>query len=135
MQFNRPDLVFSDAALAQLRHYSWPGNVRELHHVVERACLLCSGNSISAEDLQITLAPTPGSGPDPGPNSGSSLDTKAEPPSDHVLAQMTLDEAERWLIELHLARQDGNAALVAKTLGISRSGIYRRLEKYGIKYR
>jgi DNA-binding NtrC family response regulator len=122
-QFARPDLVFSDDALTHLCHYHWPGNVRELHHVVERACLLCRNNAISVEDLQVTLA----TNPDPG--------LKPVTPGDHPVEKMTLDEAERWLIELHLAKQDGNAALVAKALGLSRSAIYRRLDKYGISYK
>jgi DNA-binding NtrC family response regulator len=122
-QFGRPDLVFSDDALTHLCHYNWPGNIRELHHVVERACLLCAGNAISAEDLQVTL--TTSAGPSQTP----------EPPGEHPLEKMTLDEAERWLIELQMAKQDGNAALVAKALGLSRSAIYRRLDKYGINYR
>ncbi|MEH6586267.1 MAG: sigma-54 dependent transcriptional regulator [Halioglobus sp.] len=121
-QFSRPDLVFSDEAVTHLCQYNWPGNVRELHHVIERACLLCPGDAISADDLQLTLATTT----DPGQNIN---------PANDQLEKMTLEEAERWLIELHLTKQDGNAALVAKALGLSRSAIYRRLDKYGMNYR
>jgi DNA-binding NtrC family response regulator len=105
----RPITSFSDAALSALRRYSWPGNVRELNHVVERAVLMARGNAIEPADLRLTAAPAPG-------------DRKA----------MTLDEVELDAIRAALARHDGNVIAAADELGMSRSALYRRMEKFGL---
>src|SRR5688572_6055567 len=105
----RPITSFSDAALSALRRYSWPGNVRELNHVVERAVLMARGTAIEPADLRLTAAPAPG-------------DRKA----------MTLDEVELDAIRSALARHDGNVIAAADELGMSRSALYRRMEKFGL---
>jgi DNA-binding NtrC family response regulator len=105
----RPITSFSDAALSALRRYSWPGNVRELNHVIERAVLMARGSAIEPADLRLTAAPTPG-------------DRKA----------MTLDEVELDAIRAALARHDGNVIAAADELGMSRSALYRRMEKFGL---
>jgi DNA-binding NtrC family response regulator len=101
---------FSDAAIAALRRYSWPGNVRELNHVIERAVLLCAGSTLEPADLRL---PSSGAG---SPERGA----------------QTLDEAERELIAATLGRHQGNALAAAEELGLSRSAMYRRMEKYGL---
>ena len=100
---------FSEAALSALRRYSWPGNVRELSHVVERAVLMCAGSSIEPADLRIEAAPAQAS---------------ATP--------MTLDAIERGAIQAALGRHDGNVVAAADELGVSRSALYRRMEKFGL---
>jgi DNA-binding NtrC family response regulator len=105
----RPITSFSDAALSALRRYSWPGNVRELNHVVERAVLMARGTSIEPADLRLTAGPAAG-------------DRKA----------MTLDEVELDAIRAALARHDGNVIAAAEELGMSRSALYRRMEKFGL---
>ena len=102
---------FDESAMKTMLRHSWPGNVRELSHVVERAVLMCDGTAVRAHDLG--LEPTQG----------------ATPPS---VEDMTLEEAERMLIEKALARFTGNVSDAAKALGLSRSALYRRLEKYGL---
>jgi DNA-binding NtrC family response regulator len=105
----RPITSFSDAALSALRRYSWPGNVRELYHVVERAVLMARGTAIEPADLRLTAGPAAG-------------DRKA----------MTLDEVELDAIRAALARHDGNVIATADELGMSRSALYRRMEKFGL---
>jgi DNA-binding NtrC family response regulator len=105
----RPITSFSDAALSALRRYPWPGNVRELHHVIERAVLMARGTAIEPADLRLTAAPATG-------------DRKA----------MTLDEVELDAIRAALARHDGNVIAAADELGMSRSALYRRMEKFGL---
>jgi DNA-binding NtrC family response regulator len=105
----RPVEGFADAALSALRHYPWPGNVRELSHVVERAVLMAPGRMLSAADLH--LAPA---------NAGS--DRKP----------MTLDAIEHEAIRAALARHSGNVVAAADELGMSRSALYRRMEKFGL---
>jgi DNA-binding NtrC family response regulator len=100
---------FDPAALAALRRYGWPGNVRELNHVVERAVLMCRGTTIGSLDLRLdAMAAAEERGP------------------------MTLDEAELEIIRTALARHDGNVVTAAEELGVSRSALYRRMEKFGL---
>ncbi len=101
---------FERAALESLQRYAWPGNVRELMHVIERAVLLCNGASITSEDLRL----------DPPATNGAGLES------------MTLDDAERVLIRNALDRCEGNVNKAATELGVSRSALYRRIEKYGL---
>jgi DNA-binding NtrC family response regulator len=98
-------------AVAALAEHAWPGNVRELEHAIERAALLAEGEVIGADDLQ--LRPRPG---------GAA-----------ALEEMTLEDAERYLVQRALARASGNVADAAKRLGVSRSALYRRLAQFGIK--
>ncbi|MBI5169566.1 MAG: sigma-54-dependent Fis family transcriptional regulator [Candidatus Eisenbacteria bacterium] len=102
---------FAPAALQALLAHPWPGNVRELDHAVERAVLLARDAELGTEDLGLR-APADGAPP---------------------LEKLTLDEAERLLIQRALARHDGNVSLAARALGLSRSALYRRLERHGIR--
>ncbi|HLU06976.1 MAG TPA: sigma-54 dependent transcriptional regulator [Woeseiaceae bacterium] len=97
-----------DAAQALLR-YPWPGNVRELSHVVERAVLI-GGPQLQAGDLM--------------------LERRAVNDS-AALKQLKLEEAEELLIRNALDRCGGNVQAAAEQLGLSRSALYRRMEKYG----
>ena len=101
---------FDDVAMKTLLEYSWPGNVRELDHAVERAALLSRGTVIHVGDLGLRE-----------PQDGA-------PP----LEQMSLEEVERILIQKALARSGGNVSQAAQALGLSRSGLYRRLQKHGL---
>jgi DNA-binding NtrC family response regulator len=103
---------FTPAAIQALLQHSWPGNVRELDHVIERAALMSSGGIVTAFDLALQ----------PGRDAGvlSRID------------EMSLEEVERLLIKKALARFGGNANRAAEALGLSRSALYRRLQKYGL---
>ena len=104
----RREAEFDDAARETLKRHAWPGNVRELNHAVERAVLLCRGARIGREHLM--LQPT------------------GEAPGGDLV--QPLEELERTAIEQALARFDGDVARSAEALGLSRSAMYRRLEKY-----
>ena len=101
---------FEAGALRALTEHSWPGNVRELDHAIERAVLMAQGGEIRAADLG--LKPT-GDAP-------SRLD------------EMSLEEVESFLIKKALNRFDGNVSRAADALGLSRSALYRRLQRYGL---
>jgi DNA-binding NtrC family response regulator len=103
---------FDSAATAALREHSWPGNVRELDHAVERGVLLSPGPLVRAADLGLR-APAPG--------------------ATARLEEMNLDEVEHYLIQRTLARNDGNVSRAAQALGLSRSAMYRRLQKHGLE--
>jgi len=102
---------FNVAALQALVDHPWPGNVRELEHVVERAFVLAQGNDIEVSDLMLR----------PRGEVGSRVE------------EMTLEEAERYLIQKALARAAGNATEAARALGLSRSAFYRRLQHFGLR--
>jgi DNA-binding NtrC family response regulator len=99
---------FSPAALAALQEHSWPGNVRELQHSVERSVLMARGSRIEVSDLGLRRR-----------DDGSVL-----------MDEMTLEDAERLLIEKALERYQGNVSKAADALGLSRSALYRRLQRH-----
>jgi DNA-binding NtrC family response regulator len=101
---------FAPDAMRALLDHSWPGNVRELRHVVERAVLLAHDGSVTGDDL----------------------DLRAKAGATPTLEEMTLEDAERWLITRALQRHDGNVSRAADALGVSRSALYRRLQHFGI---
>ena len=105
----KPVSAFTTAALSALRRYSWPGNVRELSHVIERAVLMTRGNTIGPADLRLE------------PVAGSS-ESKF----------LTLEAIEQEAIRAALARHSGNVLTAADELGVSRSALYRRMEKCGL---
>ena len=109
-RYRRDRIRFTPQALEALRQHSWPGNVRELDHVIERAVLLISGDTVSAMDLALQTTPS------------AQLSARLE--------EMSLEDAERLLITKALARFEGNANRAAEALGLSRSALYRRMQKY-----
>jgi DNA-binding NtrC family response regulator len=101
---------FDQSALAAMQQHSWQGNVRELNHVVERAILMSQNHLIKTGDL--ALRPAAG------------LPRKME--------EMSLEEVEEFLIRKALARFNGNVSHAASALGLSRSALYRRLQRFGL---
>ncbi|HEX7363180.1 MAG TPA: sigma-54 dependent transcriptional regulator [Bryobacteraceae bacterium] len=97
-------------AMDALHAHSWEGNVRELNHVIERAVLMAQEHSIRAGDLALRSGP-------------------AVAPS---LEQMSLEEVEEFLIRKALTRYEGNVSQAAAALGLSRSALYRRLQRFGL---
>jgi len=111
-RYRRPIMGFTPEALDTLRQHLWPGNVRELDHVIERAVLMSPGSIVTAFDLALESTPD------------ARLSARLE--------EMSLEDAERLLIKKALARFEGNANRAAEALGLSRSALYRRLQKYGL---
>jgi NtrC-family two-component system response regulator AlgB len=110
-QNHRRLLGFTEAARAALQHYHWPGNVRELRNVIERAVLLCTGESIGGESLPMHLTPAP---PEPRVGDLVPLDTIEEMHIRQVMAATkSLDEA-------------------ARVLGMDPVTLWRRRKKYGV---
>ena len=113
---------FDEGAVRALREYRWPGNVRELDHAVERGVLMARGPAVAAEDLFLDRA-----------FDAAALLGGSAAGGKPSLEEMTLEEAEKVMIERALERHDGSVTEAAKTLGLSRSALYRRLEKYEIE--
>ncbi|MEP6961199.1 MAG: sigma-54 dependent transcriptional regulator, partial [Acidobacteriota bacterium] len=101
---------FDQTAMQSLLDNPWQGNVRELNHVVERAVLMAQDSMIRSGDLALRSAGT----------TATRLD------------DMSLEEVEAFLIKKALARHNGNVSHAANALGLSRSALYRRLQRYGL---
>ncbi|MDX1646131.1 MAG: sigma-54 dependent transcriptional regulator [Longimicrobiales bacterium] len=101
---------FSPPAMEAMRRHAWPGNVRELQHSVERSVLMARGSRIEASDLGL----------------------RRRDDDSTLIEELTLDEAERLMIEKALDRHQGNVSRAAEALGLSRSALYRRLQRYEI---
>jgi DNA-binding NtrC family response regulator len=111
-RYRNMPVEFDRDAVQALQTYQWPGNVRELQHVIERAVLLSRDERISASDLRL-----------------NAISTRSAATS---LNAMTLNDAERVLIRDALYRAGGNVHQAAEALGVSRSALYRRIEKHGL---
>jgi len=108
-RYRRPLKGFEPTARRMLEAHPWPGNVRELDHAVERAALMASDNRVGPSDL--LLAPR-----------GASRDLDA----------MSMEDMEAQLIRKALACHR-SATAAAEAMGLSRSAMYRRMQKYGIE--
>ena len=113
-KYGRPLRGVSAAALDKLRAYGWPGNVRELQHAVERAVIMAEGPRLEAGDFLLTA---------PGPAPGGEAE---------AFDSYNLEEVERTVIERVLRRHQGNVSHAARELGLTRTSLYRRMEKYGL---
>jgi DNA-binding NtrC family response regulator len=110
-RYRKPVKGFHADALRALAAHGWPGNVRELDHAVERAVLMARGEEIRAADLGLK---------GPGLEAPRQLD------------DMSLEEVEAFLIKKALQRHGGSVSRAADALGLSRSALYRRLQRYGL---
>lgn len=112
-KYSKSVAKISEAALTRMHKHTWPGNIRELQHSVERAVILSNGTVLQPEDFNFN-APT----------------TKEE--GQLNLDQFNLDEVEKLLIRKVLKKYNGNITQAASELGLTRSSLYRRLEKHGL---
>jgi len=102
---------FDAASMQGVLEHSWPGNVRELDHAIERSVLMAQGPTVRPVDLALK----------PGRDAAGGR-----------LEDMSLEEVECFLIKKAMTRFDGNVSQAAKALGLSRSALYRRLQRYGL---
>jgi DNA-binding NtrC family response regulator len=109
-RYRKPITGFDEGAIKTLLAHPWPGNVRELDHAVERAVLMAQGETIRHGDLGLR-------------------NNREGPPR---LEEMSLEDVEALLIKKALARFNGNVSHAASALGLSRSALYRRLQRYGL---
>jgi len=112
--------LLSDTAKKALAAYNWPGNIRELNHVMERAQILCHGDVICVADLGLPLDVN---------QDGFSKDGDMQINANDPESLLSLADLELSIIDKRLAHFDGNVLKAAKSLGLSRSALYRRLEK------
>ncbi|GMM83871.1 sigma-54-dependent transcriptional regulator [Pseudoalteromonas sp. MTN2-4] len=115
-QYQLTPLPLSKLAEQALLDYAWPGNVRELSHMMARAVLMAEGDGIDVQDLEFKVLN----------NSSKNASSKDDIPL------MTLEDAEKKLLKMALAQTHNNVEQAGELLGISKSAIYRRLEKFGM---
>jgi DNA-binding NtrC family response regulator len=115
--------------------YPWPGNVRELNHVMERAQILCKGEVIKVADLGLPVNYTLNGSSEIKEEDNSIIEdlqtnSQAKLSLESLSGELlTLAEIEINIIDHRMTHFDGNALKTAKSLGLSRSAFYRRLDK------
>ena len=109
-KYQKQNLKISGDVVPKLKRYDWPGNIRELQHAVERAVILSDGKKIKPDDF-LLKRPT-----------GSNV----------IRNDATLNEMEKNFIIQALDNNNGNVTKTAKVLDLTRTALYRRLNKYGI---
>jgi len=112
-KYKKPGHQVSRAAMDRLLTHAWPGNVRELQHAVERALIMGEETTLRPEDFLL-------SGAEIGAGEGLVFD------------EYNLEEVEKQVIELALRKHRGNVSHAARELGLTRTSLYRRMEKYGL---
>lgn len=115
--YDRPGLQISPAALQWLTDCPWPGNIRQLKNVVERTVLVTTGDVLDVENFRHQL--------NQAPHSTATIVLPA-------VGTVTIEQMEESMIRKALAYHDSNLSQAARSLGLSRAALYRRLEKYGI---
>lgn len=106
---------FDKASKAAMIKYNWPGNIRELKNAVESAVVMCTGDEIKIEDLPRALR------------------SQGEEKVITIPIGITMDEAEKIIIQENLAANKGNKSKTADILGIGRKTLHRKLEELQIE--
>lgn len=117
--YNRNELTVSRDAMKWLQQLPLPGNIRQLKNLIERSVLVSSGDQLGVDDFRSQLA-----------MSAASQGSLQLP----EVGTLTLDEIEMGMIKKALAFHKHKVARAAASLGITRSSLYRRLDKYNIPY-
>ena len=112
-KYNKPQIDMRPSALEKLKQHTWPGNIRELQHAIERAVIMNDKGTLTSADFPLTTAETPD--------------------DDHLhFDDFNLENVEKTVIRKAIEKHHGNLSQAAKELGLTRSALYRRLEKYGL---
>jgi DNA-binding NtrC family response regulator len=112
-KYNLPAKRLSAGALKRLEAHSWPGNIRELRHAVERALIMSDAPGLESKDFFFS--------PDTSRADGALR-----------LDDYNLETVEHRVIQAVLEKHAGNVSRAARELGITRTSLYRRMEKYGL---
>ncbi|PZR33475.1 MAG: sigma-54-dependent Fis family transcriptional regulator [Azospira oryzae] len=110
-KYKRQGMKIDKSVMTKLKSYHWPGNIRELQHAVERAVILSDGKSIQSAELLI----------------GGNI-----PALKKESSPLTMDDMEKQFIIQSLKDHDGHVSNTAKTMGVTRTALYRRMKKHGI---
>jgi len=114
-EHRKPVAAITPDAQAVLAAYDWPGNVRELINTLETMVVLAQGETLDTEDIPAEIRP--------GKETGAAAD---------LAPGMSLQDAERLLIQRTLRETDGNRQKTAELLGIGERTLYRKIRDYGL---
>lgn len=114
-KYNKDIRKASEPLIKRMLKYHWPGNIRELQHSIERAVIMTNHNVLQPEDLFLQKMQQP--------------ERQDESVS---LEHLNIEDVERILIRKALQKHNGHITRAADELGLTRSSLYRRLEKYGL---
>ena len=112
-KYQKPLMRIQPTTLEKLDQYAWPGNIRELQHAIERAIIMNDGRVLQPTDF---LLSTPGIQDEKG----------------LAFEDYNLEKVEKTVIRKAIEKHHGNISQAARELGLTRSALYRRLEKYGL---
>lgn len=118
--YQRPEITLTKEAIKWLKNFDFPGNIRQLKNLVERTVLISPNDQLTAEDFMSNLSPM----------SQPTADKSDLP----AVGSITLDQMEKEMILKAMTHHNNRISKVAKSLGLTRSALYRRLEKYEIPY-
>jgi DNA-binding NtrC family response regulator len=117
-KYGTPERKLGADAIAALTEYDWPGNVRALRHATERAVILAEGDSYRLEDFPLPRKPRE--------------QTVTVPRQAASSEDLNLERVERQMVERALVKHHYNISLAAAELGLTRTSLYRRMEKHGL---
>ena len=103
---------FDNRSKSALIKYNWPGNIRELKNCIESAVVMCTGDEIKMEDLP------------------SSIRAQSEEKTISIPIGISMEEAEKIIIQENLAANNNNKSKTADILGIGRKTLHRKIEEW-----
>jgi DNA-binding NtrC family response regulator len=121
-RLGKPDVRLSPEALDLFDAYGWPGNVRQLRNEVQRAVAMAVPGGLITPDLLSPVFAGPGEAPVP---------RRAR----NVTLPAAVERLERDMIEGVLERTSGNVSQTARALGLTRRGLYLKMDRLGIDYK
>ena len=111
--------ALTEASLRWLERQEWPGNVRQLRNVMERCVILLDGDKIEPRDLERLTAPSAAAAPDVFRTASTFEEFK--------------EQSERLFLQQRLLANDWNVKRTAESLGMQRSNLYKKIERYSLK--
>ena len=112
-KYDKPGIAVQPAAFEHLKNYNWPGNIRELQHAIERAVIMNESGALRPSDFPLGVS-EPAAG------------------DDIHFDDYNLQRVEKTVIRKAIEKHRGNISHAARELGLTRSALYRRLEKHGL---
>lgn len=114
-KYNKPPMRVQAATVKKLESYAWPGNIRELQHALERAIIMSDGPMLEPADFFLPVS-----------------EQVSGQEEDMAFDSYNLDDVDKTVIRKVLSRHQGNVSKAARELGLTRTSLYRRMEKYGL---
>ena len=130
-RIGRSPVGLADDAVALLQAQGWPGNVRQLRNVLEAASIFAADGRITAVEVARVLENGPAMSRPDAP--AGAADDPFRGPFDAPTFEQFKNEAEALFFSTRLGRNDGNVKRTAEELGMQRSHLYKKLDRYGLK--